>query len=101
MSIQSSVNAAIGSLAVFGRMRSAESRQKAMMELEKQKVAISQQKADTESKKLELRQTREARLKEVSPIYAQTALQKERNKRYALGTERLKIKQWGLTNEQK
>lgn len=101
MSIQSSVNTAIGSLAVFGRMRSAEARQKAMMELEKQKVAINQQKADTESKKLELRQAREARLKDLSPIYAQATLQRERNKRYALGTERLKVKQGGLTNEQK
>lgn len=107
MSIQSSVNATIGSLAVFGRMRSTEARQKAMMELDKQKVAINQQRADTESKKLELRQTREARLKDVSPIYAQAtlkraeaAVKKAKNEGYELGTERLKIKQGGLTNEQ-
>lgn len=94
MSIQSSVNTAIGSLAIFGRMRSTEARQKAMMELNKQKVAISQQRADTEARKLEIK-------KETSPIYAQVTLQRERNKRYALGTERLKVKQGGLTNEQK
>ena len=101
MSIQSSVNAALGSLAVFGRMRSVESRQKAMLELEKQKVAAASQRADVQAK-------REKRLSEVSPIKAQADLLKQqaelkkvRNEGYALGTERLKIKQGGLTNEQK
>lgn len=86
MSIQSSVNALIGSVGAIKTARDIKVQKQAMMTMQQQRIALAQQRTKIMAQK-------EKRLKAISPILAQTELQKVKNARYMLGTERMKLKQ--------
>lgn len=86
MSIQSSVNALIGSVGAIKTARDIKVQKQAMMTMQQQRIALAQQRTKIMAQK-------EKRLKAISPILAQTELQKARNERHRLGTERMKLRQ--------
>lgn len=99
MSIQSSVNALIGTIGAIKKANDVGIMQKANIELKKQQIAKSEQKSQLKERELDLMEQREERLRGVSPIKAQAELEKykaqhqeKRNERYRLGTERLIVK---------
>lgn len=90
MSIQSSVNALIGSIGVIRRANDLATMRKAELSLNQQKVALAEQRAKT----AQLAEKRKS-----DPVYLQTQLKKQesilqgkRNERYAMTLESRKIK---------
>lgn len=91
MSIQSSVNALIGSIGAVRKAHDFKKRADAMLRVEEQKASAAEQRALASVKEQERKST---------PLYQQAELekskaisQKKRNERYAMTLEMQKIKQ--------